>query len=176
MKARLTADGTVTQRLPDGAEAQIDELAAFDGGETLTTDQERERQAFSARAPQTNVAAGLGLDQLEARHAALEAELAALESGDVWSGVESDRRTVTEMTDGRRFHDMAAKSESAAAGEQGRGAVSASPEEARRPYAADGRFPLALPHRLHRHQPKSAPHRRSHSDDCRPLKAVAGRT
>lgn len=60
------------------------ELAAFDGGEPLTADEERERQALSARAPQTNVAAGLTWEQMVEKRKSLEAEIAALESGEVW--------------------------------------------------------------------------------------------
>lgn len=53
------------------------ELAAFDGGEPLTADEQCEREAFAARAPQASVPAHVSTEELEA-------ELAALESGEVW--------------------------------------------------------------------------------------------
>ena len=60
------------------------ELAALDGGEPLTSDEERERQALSARAPHADADAGLTWEQMVEKRKALDAELAALESGEVW--------------------------------------------------------------------------------------------
>lgn len=62
----------------------IKELTALDGGEPLTVEEERDRQAFSARAPQNHAIDGLSLEQLKARQAALDEELRQL-CGDPFS-------------------------------------------------------------------------------------------